>query len=178
MVIICGSLISMMESQVLAYNSPLYGRRTAQIRLKQITFKYYKEFFSSRSDNELIELDILEKEVPVTEDNPKKSKKGLYKIKNNFIDNHVSYVYEDVCREKMWQLNADKVWPFYFSKVGRYWNPKTEIDICALDPEGKNIIVGECKYWKDKMCVNVEVIVRNVNCAIMCVSNEPCMIKE
>lgn len=39
MVIICGSLISMMESQVLAYNSPLYGRRTAQIRLKQITFE-------------------------------------------------------------------------------------------------------------------------------------------
>lgn len=66
-----------MESQALAYNSPLYGRRTAQIRLKQITFKYYKEFFSSRSDNELIELDILEKEVPVTEDNPKKSKKRL-----------------------------------------------------------------------------------------------------
>ena len=55
MVIICGSLISMMESQVLAYNSPLYGRRTAQIKLKQIPFKYYKEFFSNRSDNELIE---------------------------------------------------------------------------------------------------------------------------
>ena len=277
MVIICGSLISMMESQVLAYNSPLYGRRTAQIKLKQIPFKYYKEFFSNRSDNELIEryavtggvpkyielftdesdiynaiynnilsksgylydepnfllrqevmevgsyfsiiraiaagnsklsdiakvleikatsltkylgtlidLDILEREVPVTEDNPEKSKKGLYKIKdnyirfwfafvypnisfieagnssivlekikNNFIDNHVSYVYEDVGMEKMWQLNADKVWPFYFSKVGRYWNSKTEIDICALDPEGKNMIVGECKYWKDKMGVNV-----------------------
>lgn len=55
MVIICGSLISMMESQVLAYNSPLYGRRTAQIKLKQIPFKYYKELFSNRSDNELIE---------------------------------------------------------------------------------------------------------------------------
>jgi len=44
MVIICGSLISMMESQVLAYNSPLYGRRTAQIKLKQIPFKYYRDF--------------------------------------------------------------------------------------------------------------------------------------
>ena len=31
MVILCGSLISMMESQTLAYSSPLYGRRTAQI---------------------------------------------------------------------------------------------------------------------------------------------------
>ncbi|MFR4337742.1 MAG: hypothetical protein ACLT33_06595 [Lachnospira pectinoschiza] len=41
MVIICGSLISMMESQVTAYNSPLYGRQP-QIKLKQIPFKYYK----------------------------------------------------------------------------------------------------------------------------------------
>ena len=38
MVVLCGSLISMMESQTLAYGSPLYGRRTAQIRLKQIPF--------------------------------------------------------------------------------------------------------------------------------------------
>ena len=34
----------------------------------------------------LIDLDILEREVPVTEDNPEKSKKGLYKIKGlNYI---------------------------------------------------------------------------------------------
>lgn len=44
MVILCGSLISMMEAQTLAYGSPLYGRRTAQIRLKQIPFAYYHEF--------------------------------------------------------------------------------------------------------------------------------------
>ena len=31
MVILCGSLISMMEAQTLAYSSPLYGRRTGQI---------------------------------------------------------------------------------------------------------------------------------------------------
>ena len=41
MVILCGSLISMMVSQTLAYSSPLYGRRTAQICLKQIPFLYY-----------------------------------------------------------------------------------------------------------------------------------------
>lgn len=276
-VIICGSLISMMESQVLAYGSPLYGRRTAQIKLKQIPFMYYKDFFNKMTENELIERyavtggvpkyiesfaenadiyeaieqnivstsgylydepnfllrqevseigsyfsiiraiaagnsklseiaglleikatsltkylgtlidqDILEREVPVTEDNPEKSKKGLYKIKdnyirfwfafiypnisfiesgnteivmdrirNNFIDNQVAYVYEDVCREKMWQLNKNKTWPFYFSKIGRYWDAHTEIDICALDPDGRNIIAGECKYWKDKVGVNV-----------------------
>ena len=42
--------------------------------------------------SKLIELDILEKDVPVTEDNPEKSKKGLYFIKDNFIsfDNYIA----------------------------------------------------------------------------------------
>lgn len=45
MVILCGSLVSMMMSQTLHYDSPLYGRRTAQIKLRPITFRHYHEFF-------------------------------------------------------------------------------------------------------------------------------------
>ena len=41
MLILCGSLITMMKEQTLEYSSPLYGRRTAQIKLKQIPFSYY-----------------------------------------------------------------------------------------------------------------------------------------
>ncbi|MCQ2432529.1 MAG: ATP-binding protein [Clostridia bacterium] len=277
MVILCGSLISMMKSQTLNYDSPLYGRRTAQIRLKQIPFRYYRQFFPDADENQLIEmyavtggvpkyielfrgnddiydaiernildtssylydephfllqqevseigsyfalikaiaagnsklsaistvletkatsltkylktlidLDILEREVPITEDNPEKSKKGLYKIKDNylrfwfafiypnlsfiesgnsdiviskirqgFISHHVAFVYEDVCREKMWELNAAGTWDFHFSKIGRYWDNKVEIDIAALDPDGKNLILGECKYWSDPVGINV-----------------------
>lgn len=277
MVILCGSLISMMESQTLAYSSPLYGRRTAQIRLKQMPFAYYHEFFPGKTRKELIEmyavtggvpkyielfsgskdiysaiqkcvlnrsgylydephfllqqevsevgsyfsiikaiaagnsklsaisavleikatsltkylktlidLDILEREVPITEENPEKSKKGLYKIKDNYlrfwfafvypnmsfiesghsrvvmnkirkglITSHIGFVYEDVCQEKMWDLNADDTWPFHFSKLGRYWDNKTELDIAALDPEGHNLILGECKYWKDPVGISV-----------------------
>lgn len=55
MVILCGSLISMMYSEVLSYDSPLYGRRTAQIKLQPISFEYYKEFFNNKSKRELIE---------------------------------------------------------------------------------------------------------------------------
>ncbi len=277
MVILCGSLISMMESQTLAYGSPLYGRRTAQIRLQQIPFGYYHDFFPGKSRRELIEmyavtggvpkyielfsesrdiysaiqkcvlnrsgylydephfllqqevtevgsyfsiikaiaagnsklsaisavleikatgltkylktlidLDILEREVPITEDNPEKSKRGLYKIKDNYlrfwfafvypnmsfiesghsrvvmnkikkslVPNHIAFVYEDVCKERMWELNADNVWSFNFTKLGRYWDAKTEIDIAALDLEGKNLILGECKYWQEPVGVNV-----------------------
>lgn len=277
MVILCGSLISMMQSQTLAYGSPLYGRRTAQIRLKQIPFAYYHEFFPEKSRKELIEmyavtggvpkyielfsqskdiysaietcvlnrsgylydephfllqqevsevgsyfsiikaiaagntklsaiagvlevkstsltkylktlidLDILEREVPVTEDSPEKSKRGLYKIKDNYlrfwfafiypnmsfiesghgrivmdkirkglVRNHIAFVYEDVCAERMWEMNAQGVWPFYFSKLGRYWDSKEEIDIVAIDPDGKNLILGECKYWQEPVGISV-----------------------
>lgn len=277
MVILCGSLISMMESQTLAYGSPLYGRRTAQIRLKQIPFGYYHEFFPGKNRRELIEryaitggvpkyielfseqkdiysaiekcvlnrsgylydephfllqqevsevgsyfsiikaiaagnsklsaiasileikstsltkylktlidLDILEREVPITEENPEKSKKGLYKIKDNYlrfwfafvypnmsfiesghsgivmnkirsslVKNHTAFVYEDVCKERMWDLNGQGVWPFYFAKLGRYWDSKDEIDIVALDPEDKNLILGECKYWTEPVDISV-----------------------
>jgi len=38
MMILCGSLISMMKKVALNYESPLYGRRTAQIRLMPMSF--------------------------------------------------------------------------------------------------------------------------------------------
>lgn len=277
MVILSGSLISMIESQILNYNSPLYGRRTGQIKLKQIQFSYYQEFFSGKSRRELIEyysitggvpkyielfydsgdiysairknilnkasflyeepiyllqhevseigsyfsiikaiamgnhklsniagslglkqtgltrylktlidLDILEREVPITEDKPEKSKKGLYRINDNFINfwfkfvypylsyiergnieiveskirtnligNHISYIYEDICIEEMWRLSANEKWDFHFQKVGRWWNNNTEIDIVALDNQGNNIVFGECKYWANKIGVDV-----------------------
>ncbi|MDI6880940.1 MAG: DUF234 domain-containing protein [Desulfitobacteriaceae bacterium] len=41
----------------------------------------------------MIDLDILERQVPITEDNPEKSKKGLYRIKDNFIEFWFKFVY-------------------------------------------------------------------------------------
>lgn len=184
MLVLCGSLINMMYSQTLSYDSPLFGRRTKQIRLKQIPFKYYNEFIKSANERFLIEaysvtggvpkyiemfegdkdvfsaieasvlntqsylyeepefllknevqevgsyysiiktiasgceqlsdisnaleikatnlpkylkvlidLDIIERVVPITEDKPEKSKMGLYKIKDNYIRFWFRFVY-------------------------------------------------------------------------------------
>ena len=41
----------------------------------------------------LMDLDILEREVPITENNPEKSKKGLYKIKDNYIRFWFAFIY-------------------------------------------------------------------------------------
>jgi hypothetical protein len=83
------------------------------------------------------------------------SKIVMEKIEKSLVKNHIACVYEDVCKERMWALNAENTWPFHFSKIGRYWDSKTEIDIAALDPEGKNLILGECKYWKDPVGIRV-----------------------
>lgn len=43
--ILCGSLINMMYATTLSYDSPLYGRRTGQIKLDPIPFEDYRQFF-------------------------------------------------------------------------------------------------------------------------------------
>lgn len=183
MLILCGSLISMMKKHALSYESPIYGRRTAQIRLMPLPFselyktqtlsftdaveqyavtggvpKYLEFFDSSKSlydeigdtvlskngflyeepqfllENEvqtpnsyfsiikaiadgnhklskisealsletpkltpylttLTELGFIEKQVPITEKNAEKSRKGLYFISDNFIRFWFRYVY-------------------------------------------------------------------------------------
>ncbi|WP_233185624.1 DUF234 domain-containing protein [Thermotoga sp. SG1] len=41
----------------------------------------------------LVDIDLLEREVPVAERSPEKSKSGLYRIKDYFLDFWFKYVY-------------------------------------------------------------------------------------
>lgn len=183
MLILSGSLISMMQKHALSYESPLYGRRTAQMRLAPLPFtevysaqnlsfteaaeqyavtggvpKYLEFFLDSEGliaqlksavfsksgflyeepnfllkseamtavnyfsiikaiadgnhklgriatalEQEssaltpylatLIDLGFVEKQTPVTEKNPEKSRKGLYFISDNFVRFWFRYVY-------------------------------------------------------------------------------------
>ena len=61
MLIICGSSIGMMETQVLGYKSPLYGRRTGQWKLKPFLFKDLELIFKNTSfENRLKYFSILD----------------------------------------------------------------------------------------------------------------------
>ena len=73
------------------------------------------------------------------------------RLRHGFIPNHVGYVYEDICRAKMWELNAQGKLPFLFDRVGRWWGGKdTEIDIVALDTNDRSkILFGECKFHQN-----------------------------
>ena len=130
--------------------------------------------------------DIIEREVPITEKNPEKSKKGLYiikenyiefwfkfvypymsyiemdklkyvesKIKQNIIDNHISYAYEDIAQETLLEYATTEEIGFEILKIGKWGNSDTKIDIVAINDDTKDIIFGECKYTKNKVGVDV-----------------------
>ncbi|MEA3352425.1 MAG: ATP-binding protein [Campylobacterota bacterium] len=259
----------MIQSEVLAYDAPLYGRRTSNIHLKAVKFQYLHEFLPNLSKLELmnvygsfgtipkylqmyeidksfmeniknnilnknsylysegnfllkseindvgsyftilesiskgntkvgniasnlgfhssylpkylhklIELDIIEKEVPITEPNPLKSKLGRYRIKDKFLNFWFYYVYKNYSYLEIDQSKTvldeikmnfnDRFVSFAFKdytyemilndplkyldftpvKIGRWWNNKEEIDLVAFDDD--NIAYIECK-WQNKV---------------------------
>jgi AAA+ ATPase superfamily predicted ATPase len=265
--ILCGSSIAMMESETLAHKAPLYGRRTAQIFVKPMSFSEAEKFFPKIRFNEglayytiaggnpaylqklvpydnleeivkkqiltpeqflyeevdfilkqelreprnymsilkaiafsknkvseivnetgfeksilhkylfiLEDLQLIEKEVPVTEKNPQKSRRGLYKLQDEFLRFWFTYVYpfkselelgnmslalskfrksfhilvaqeyEKVSREII-RFYQDDI--FLFQKVGRWWYKDKEIDMVSLNEEENKILFGEIK-WSNK----------------------------
>jgi len=65
MLILCGSMVGMMYRTTLAYDSPLYGRRTGQIRMRPLTFSALRKTFAERPFNDIVELYAVSGGVPV-----------------------------------------------------------------------------------------------------------------
>ncbi len=128
-------------------------------------------------------LRFIEKEVPVTEKYADKSKLGLYRIHDRFLqfwfryvfpnrgrieigkrkevlrgikgdfDQYLSFVFEDVCRE--YCLELMRKGKIHFTAIGRWWHKNEEIDLVALDEENKQIYFGEVKWSKKPIGVDI-----------------------
>ena len=126
--------------------------------------------------SKLIALDIIYKDVPITESHPAKSKKGLYFIKDNFFrfwfnyvlpyksqleignttfvlkkieENFSGYVaktYEDLAIKYILEN-------FEVLKCGRWWDKSNEIDAVAIADD--HLLVAECKYSNKKVGVDI-----------------------
>ena len=265
--ILLGSSVTMMENEVLGYNSPLYGRRTGQWKVEPMTFEAVSHFREGNSFEDrlmhysivggipaywnhlskekdiyhnikdhllkkgevlyeevefllreelrepryyfallqaiaqgkrklseivnatglgtsvankylsvLSDLHIVEREIPVTEEKPLKSKKGLYTISDEFchfwfkhvfpkksdlemdkrdvvlkhiqesFSQHVSIIYEKLALALLPNY-SDQF--FEFSRIGKWWDSHDEIDVVALNPALDEILFGEVK-WTSK----------------------------
>ncbi|WP_048055578.1 ATP-binding protein [Methanotorris igneus] len=120
----------------------------------------------------LMSLDLVEREIPITEG--LKSKKGRYKIKDNFFrfwfrfvypnkseieigtyemdylsfNKYVGEVFEYIAKEFLIELNKNDNLPFKFSKIGRWWHKGEEVDLITLNENERKALFVEVK-WKE-----------------------------
>lgn len=67
---------------------------------------------------------------------------AIQDLNDHFIDAHVSFVFEDVCREELRRyLLSNNIYAIY----GKYWG-SGEIDLIALDKKNRTAYVAECKF--------------------------------
>lgn len=271
--ILLGSSIAMMETEVLGYRAPLYGRRTGQWKISPFSFleaslfrknqsfddkvahyslaggipAYWlkfdqeKDFFSNLEHSVLqkgeflydevefllreelrepryyfsllqaishgkrklseivnatglsqsvankylsvlIDLDIIERETPVTEEKPLKSKKGLYRIKDLFFQfwfhyvfpkryqiemgqiatiieeiklnfsQYLGFIYEEIAKELLMNYQPQL---FSFDAIGRWWDKTEEIDIVAYNKKENRILFAEVKWQNEPIGIAV-----------------------
>ncbi|MFB6209462.1 MAG: ATP-binding protein [Candidatus Nanohaloarchaea archaeon] len=152
--------LSIMESVAEGRTTPKQISDDTNIPLQSIS-KYL---------NQLKNIRLLEHEKPVTERN-KRSRNGIYRIKDNFfsfwfryIYPHISDVIEDpdkfvetgisglnsFCGEKFEQVCRELIRSKDYPKTGRWWYREEEIDIVGLNEKRSKILLGEAKWRKEK----------------------------
>lgn len=121
-------------------------------------------------------LGLIEKEVAVTETRPEKSRKGIYRIKDQFVNFWFQFVLPyrreieigelDFLMKKIkeqlpkiiqenYQRTAPEIIEHYsniighIERIGRYWNNELEIDNIGFNESTKEIFFIESK-WSDK----------------------------
>ena len=287
MLILCGSSMSYMEDEVLAYKSPLYGRRTAQMKIFPFSFDEACRYLKNYSDEDkalaygivggtpqyllqiddrlsiednikntylnpisflyeeptnflkqevrepaiymaiitaiavgasrmsdisnkvgedsnicanylksLINLGIIKKETPYGE---KSSRKSIYSIEDNMfrfwyrfvpgnnsiimrgaadivykriepqLPEYMGAVFEEICKQYLWNLLLNGNSPVEFSELGRWWGndpiekKQTEIDIMG-EQDKKTALFGECKWINEKVDLGVlETLIKRSN---------------
>jgi AAA+ ATPase superfamily predicted ATPase len=128
-------------------------------------------------------LGFVEKEVPVTEKSPDKSRLGLYRLHDRFFafwfkyvlpnrgrleignedyvhkqiedtfEQHLGDAYESIAREIFLDFARREKIPV--TSLGRWWAKNEEIDLVALDEESRTVWFGECKWSSKKVGTDV-----------------------
>lgn len=73
------------------------------------------------------------------------------------LSDYMGKVFENMCKNYLMEMSRQKKLPFIILKIGRWWgnNPikkrEEEIDLIGINNIEKRMILGECKYRKEKL---------------------------
>jgi AAA+ ATPase superfamily predicted ATPase len=127
----------------------------------------------------LAELGLVQREVPITERAPEKSRKGRYRIADPFVSTWYAFVHpyrdrlergrsKEVLEEEVrprlraWLgravepvlvelLSRSRFVDFDVAFHGRYWSPTVELDLVLLDRERRRAVIGEVKWGRRRV---------------------------
>lgn len=140
MIILCGSSTSFMEEQVLGNKSPLYGRRTAQLKLEPLTFADSREFFPDVDAKTAMELYALTGGVPryLEELDPRMSVKD--NIREAFLDPSC-YLFEEPRNLLMQEVRSPASYSEVISAIAQGASRANEIATAA------HVDSSRCAYY-------------------------------
>lgn len=89
----------------------------------------------------------------------KTSQQRLDRLLDIIRDSFEAYVgktgYEEICRRHVAALSDSGKLPFDALDVGRIWDRRVEIDIAAIDRRSQTALLGECRWRRSKVGVEV-----------------------
>ncbi|MFH1175259.1 MAG: ATP-binding protein, partial [bacterium] len=127
----------------------------------------------------LDQLRLTEKETPITEKYPEKSRKGLYRIRDEYFEFWFRFIFNNkrlleegksrevlsIIKNSIIDLTAKNYEKFAiefikkeypnFNRAGKWWDKNEEIDVVGINNETKEIIFGEVKWSSKKVGVDV-----------------------
>lgn len=131
----------------------------------------------------LQDLHLVERRVPITEHQPDKSRRGVYRLRDPFLafwfrfvapyfstleightapiarlvadelSQFIGPVFEDLCRDWIAEQAALQRLPFIPQRIGAWWNNEEEIDVVAIGQDA--LLVGECKWTNRPIGTNI-----------------------
>ncbi len=106
--ILCGSYMSIMEEKVLGKKSPLYGRRTGQLKIEPMKIKYLKAFLPRYKIEDLIKVYGAVGTIPFYLKEMSDSRNFLDNVKNTFLNkaNILNKEAEFLLREELREVNV------------------------------------------------------------------------
>lgn len=122
----------------------------------------------------LIDLQLVERRVPITEKNAARSRNGIYLLKDNFFRFWFKFIFENqeyIEQEKQEKLVDERILPEIngfagkiFEEIvlsemirsgeykdyffGRWWDKNAEVDLVGIDKSSGKMLVGEIKFKK------------------------------
>ncbi|WP_099210047.1 ATP-binding protein [Thermococcus henrietii] len=122
-------LLVLQEMGYVTEELPVTGGKRGRYRIADNLFNFWFRFVYPRRSEIEMGIDVIDD------------------IKRNFNE-YLGFVFEQIAREFLIELNRRGELPFRFTKIGRWWRKGEEIDLVALNEREKRALFVEVKWKK------------------------------